>query len=144
MKKSLSILLIGLMGLLFSSCNATAPGTLEDVDQHNDSIEVYKYYYKTGCYIYITFYKGQQVPTATWTEKHGKTSSTYANAMVAIPNTDYNLPTAKSFTIESIKDKGVVISKESAVAIIQTKTDLVKVQIPVDILELISVGDTIK
>lgn len=144
MKKSLSILLIGLMAVIFASCESTPAGMLKSVDRHSDSIEVYQYFFDDGDWIYVTFYKGQQVPTATWTVSHGKTSSTYANSMVAIQDTVTNLSTAKTFTMESVKDKGVVLKKESAVAIIQTKKDLVKVQIPADILELISVGDTIK
>jgi ABC-type Fe3+/spermidine/putrescine transport system ATPase subunit len=68
MKNLIYILLIF---VLFSCENA---GTLKQVDQgNNEQIEVYKYYYSDGNYVFVARFKDQQnIVSTTWKEQEGK------------------------------------------------------------------------
>jgi hypothetical protein len=74
MKKITLILLIFSI-ILFSSCEDA--GTLLQVDQgNNPNIEVYKYFYSDGVFIYVARFKDQpNVVTTTWQEGKNQTKS---------------------------------------------------------------------
>lgn len=101
---------------------------------------------KKGDFVYITFYKGQMQPTVTWTQTDGKNNHTYGNTIINLDQNNQNRP-AKSFKIESLKVKGIVLDKregKTGLIIIQTETDIVETEISSNIINLIQVGDTIK
>ena len=67
--KKIRLLIILLFSLiLLSSCEDA--GTMEQVDQgNNPNIEVYRYFYSDGNFIYIARFKDQpNVVTTTWQE----------------------------------------------------------------------------
>jgi hypothetical protein len=66
----LKLILVFLLAL--SSCKDA--GTLVPVDKgNNNQIEVFRYYYDTGEYVYIARFKNvPSIVTTTWEERHGK------------------------------------------------------------------------
>lgn len=76
-------LLIFVLSLLIISCDKPA-GTLQNVDAgENDSIEVFRYYFKDGEYVYISRFKNQSnVVTTTWNEKQGKQTVVKSNTTI--------------------------------------------------------------
>lgn len=80
MKKTL----IAMAAALFMVSCSQEPGTLHKIDASmNPNIEVYRYYYTSMDYIYITRFKDQpNVVTANWTEMQGKVATTVANTII--------------------------------------------------------------
>lgn len=59
--------------LLFVLFSCEDAGTLKQVDQgNNEQIEVYKYYYSDGNYVYVARFKDQSnIVSTTWKEQQG-------------------------------------------------------------------------
>lgn len=70
------IILILFAGVL---AGCTESGTLQRLNTHPNGIEVYRYYYEDGAYVYISKFKDSNVHTVTWEEKHGKTTTIKGN-----------------------------------------------------------------
>jgi hypothetical protein len=68
--------------IVLSSC--ADAGTLKEIDKGgNQDIEVFKYYYDTGEYVYISRFKDNpNVVTTTWSEQHGKQVVTEGNIAI--------------------------------------------------------------
>lgn len=81
--KTKSIILI-LFTFILLSCDNRNAGTMLKVDKgNNENIEVYKYYYDDGSYIYIARFKDQpEIVTTTWTEQQGKQTLTKSNVTI--------------------------------------------------------------
>jgi hypothetical protein len=81
MKKLLFVLLAGVL----ISCGPDA-GTLQSVDQgNNPEIEVFKYYYTEGGYVYVARFKdSRQVVTTTWSNFNPatKTHDIHGNVII--------------------------------------------------------------
>lgn len=77
-------LLIFALSLFIISCSETPAGTMQNVDSgENDSIEVFRYYFEDGNYVYISRFKSQSnVVTATWNEKQGKQTVVKSNTTI--------------------------------------------------------------
>jgi len=75
--KKIKYIILGMI-LYYFLFSCTPAGTVENLSSKNNSnIEVYRYYYSDGSCIYVARFKDQpNVVTSTWTEHHGKTSST--------------------------------------------------------------------
>ena len=78
MKKTFIYLLI----IFLDSCNKA--GTLQKIDKgNNEEIEIYKYYYDYGSYVYITRFKNcPNVVTTTWIEQQGNNVVTNGNVII--------------------------------------------------------------
>lgn len=66
------------------SCNEPQ-GTTEFVNKEdkNSKIEVYRYWYGHGSYVYVSRFKDEpNVQTTTWTERQGKTTVTKSNVVI--------------------------------------------------------------
>jgi hypothetical protein len=76
-----SIILILLVFVLFSCEDA---GTMLKVDRGNhENIEVYKYYYDKGEYVYVARFKDQpEIVTSTWSKQKGKTRVKRGNVTI--------------------------------------------------------------
>ena len=77
-----AIALYAMLAVVLSSCEDA--GTLKNVDKgHNDKIEVYKYYFDEGEYVYVARFKDQpNVVSATWQEQQGKVRVTKGNVVI--------------------------------------------------------------
>lgn len=82
MKKHTVIYLFLYLSLFLSSCNKA--GTIHQVNDGNDEeIEIYKYYYEYGSYVYITRFKNcPNVITTTWKELQGNYVTTKGNVLI--------------------------------------------------------------
>lgn len=77
-----SIFLYAMLSVFLSSC--TDAGTLKRVDKgNNEQIEVFKYFYDDGEYVYVARFKdNSSVVSTTWSEKQGKTTVTKGNVVI--------------------------------------------------------------
>jgi len=82
LKRTLSYSLCTLLAICLLSC--TDAGTIEQVDKGNNyNIEVFKYYYEDGAYVYVSRFKNTpNVVTTTWRETQGKRTVTKGNVTV--------------------------------------------------------------
>ena len=80
--KKTTIALYTIIAVFLSSC--TDAGTLERVDKgNNEQIEVYKYFYDNGEYVYVARFKDTpNVVSTTWSEQQGKTRITKGNVVI--------------------------------------------------------------
>ena len=71
-----------MLAVVLSSC--IDAGTLERVDKgHNEQIEVFKYFYDDGVYVYVARFKDTpNVVSTTWSEEPGKTRVTKGNVVI--------------------------------------------------------------
>ncbi len=68
--------------LIMTGCK-TEKGTFEHLGTHEDSgVEVYRYYYDDNCFVYISKFKDSPINTVTWTERHGKSTTTQGNIIL--------------------------------------------------------------
>ncbi len=77
------IIIASIIAVIFTAC--TPAGTMEMVSPLSDTsnVEVYRYYYDKGCWVYISRFKDQpNIQTTTWTVRHGKTSTTMGNVVI--------------------------------------------------------------
>lgn len=74
--------IIYLLIIFLYSCNEA--GTLNKIDKgNNEDIEIYKYYYEYGSYVYITRFKNcPNVVTTTWKEQQGNNLVTKGNILI--------------------------------------------------------------
>lgn len=77
-----AIALYTMLAVVLSSC--TDAGTLERVDKgNNEEIEVFKYFYDDGVYVYVARFKDTpNVVSTTWSEQQGKTTITKGNVVI--------------------------------------------------------------
>ena len=77
-----AIALYAMLAVVLSSC--TEAGTLKRVDKgNNEQIEVFKYFYDDGSYVYVARFKDTpSVVSTTWSEQHGKTRVTKGNVVI--------------------------------------------------------------
>ena len=77
-----AIAVYAMLAVVLSSC--TDAGTLEKVDKgNNQKIEVFKYYYEDGNYVYVARFKDTpNVVSTTWTEQRGKAIVTQGNVVI--------------------------------------------------------------
>ncbi|CAB4577946.1 MAG: hypothetical protein F2563_03575 [Actinobacteria bacterium] len=82
MKKLNTIVLLSFLAISLFSC--TDAGTLVKVDEgNNDEIEVLKYFYSDGAYVYVARFKDTpNVVSTTWNEVHGKTTVRIGNVVI--------------------------------------------------------------
>lgn len=68
--------------LFLLSCHKS--GTLKQLESgNNKDIEIYKYYYEYGSYVYITRFKNcPNVVTTTWIEQQGNFVKTNGNILI--------------------------------------------------------------
>ena len=59
-------------------------GTIVQVDNgRNSNIEVFRYYYQDGSFVYVSRFKNSKnVQTTTWTESDGESTDTRANVVI--------------------------------------------------------------
>jgi hypothetical protein len=76
-----TLLLILLAGMLGGCTRTQEEGTLEHLNTHPNGLEVYKYYYEDGNYVFVSKFKGSNVNTVTWNERHNKHTYTYGNVI---------------------------------------------------------------
>ncbi len=71
-----------LLAVVLSSC--TDAGTLKQVDKgNNEQIEVFKYFYDDGEYVYVARFKDTpNVVSTTWQEQKGKVRVTKGNVVI--------------------------------------------------------------
>jgi len=76
-----AILYITVVAIL-ASC--TRAGTLERIDKgNNEQIEVFKYYYNTGDYVYVARFKDTpNIVSTTWRQRNGKVTSVKGNVVI--------------------------------------------------------------
>lgn len=76
------LITLALSLIILNSC--TPAGTLEHVNKGiNDSIEIYKYYFEKGNYVYISRFKNEhKVITTTYDEQQGKSHETIGNVII--------------------------------------------------------------
>ena len=74
MKKIVTIII----AIAFVSCDRPVSGTIKNIDTSpNDEIQVFRYYYADGEWVYVARFNDQpKTTTTTWTERHGKTTVT--------------------------------------------------------------------
>lgn len=136
MKKIIAILALA---ILAGGWRISATGTLENIDQKDDSVQVYK---GDGSWVYVSWFKNSpNVQTTTWYQSHGKHTSTEGNIVINSP--------AKAYTLASVRNKGVVLKKKDVLGdghnlIIQTKDDVVKEKVTEEQYNILAEGDTIK
>lgn len=77
-----AIALCAMLAVVLSSC--TDAGTLTRVDKgNNEQIEVFRYFYDDGAYVYVARFKDHpSVVSATWEEQLGKTRVTKGNVVI--------------------------------------------------------------
>jgi len=77
-----AIALYAMLAVVLSSC--TDAGTLKRVDKgNNEQIEVFKYFYDDGEYVYVARFKDTpNVVSTTWSEQQGKTRVTKGNVVI--------------------------------------------------------------
>lgn len=77
-----AIALYAMVAVILSSC--TDAGTLKRVDKgNNEHIEVFKYFYDDGEYVYVSRFKDTpNVVSTTWSEQQGKTRVTKGNVVI--------------------------------------------------------------
>ena len=77
-----TIALYAMLAVVLSSC--TDAGTLERVDKgNNEQIEVFKYYYDDGNYVYVARFKDTpNVVSTTWKVQQGKNRVTKGNVVI--------------------------------------------------------------
>jgi hypothetical protein len=81
MKKILLSLSIFAISLGMVSC--VEKGTMQHLNTSEDGLEVYKYYYDDGFFVYISRFKDQpNVQTSSWQEQQGKTTVTRGNVVI--------------------------------------------------------------
>jgi hypothetical protein len=80
--KKVKLATIILAALLLISCQDA--GTLEQIDEgSNQDIEVFRYYYAKGSYVYVARFKNcPNVVSTTWSESSGKGSVTKGNVSI--------------------------------------------------------------
>lgn len=78
-----AIALYAMLAVVLSSCTTDA-GTLKQVDKgNNEQIEVFKYFYDDGKYVYVARFKDTpNVVSTTWSEQQGKTIVTKGNVVI--------------------------------------------------------------
>lgn len=136
------ILLLAFTMLL--GCSDPPPaGTLENIDQKDDSVQVYRYYYKSdGSWVYVSWFKNSpNVQTTTWHQQRGKFVATEGNVVINA--------SANTYTLASVHNKGVVLKKKDVLGdghnlIIQTSNDVVKEKVTEEQYNILAEGDTIK
>jgi hypothetical protein len=70
--KKLLLLLTAIVVITLPSCTQTPAGTIENVDQVPDSIEVTRYYFAPDQFIYIArFKKSDPVASVSWEQQVG-------------------------------------------------------------------------
>jgi uncharacterized lipoprotein NlpE involved in copper resistance len=80
MKKTI-LSLLAVATLTMMGC--TEKGTMEHMNTSEDGLEVYKYYYDDGVFVFISRFKDQpNVETATWKQRHGKSTTTRGNIII--------------------------------------------------------------
>lgn len=77
-----AITLYAMLAVVFTSCEDA--GTLKRIDKgNNQQIEVFKYYYDDGNYVYVARFKDTpNVVSTTWIEQQGKTRVTKGNVVI--------------------------------------------------------------
>lgn len=82
LKKHTVIYLCLFFSSMLLSCHKS--GTFKKVDNgNNKDIEIYKYYYEYGSYVYITKFKNcPNVVTTTWIEQQGHNVITKGNILI--------------------------------------------------------------
>jgi len=77
-----AIILYTMLALVLYSC--TDSGTLERIDKgNNQQIEVFRYFYDDGRYVYVARFKDTpNVVSTTWSEQHGKQTITKGNVVI--------------------------------------------------------------
>jgi hypothetical protein len=87
MKKTLLILCVFTM-LVINGCSFSPAGHFEPLGNavpisDKPEIEVYKYFYSKGNYVYISRFKNQpNIQTTTWQQSNGKTTTTLSNVVI--------------------------------------------------------------
>lgn len=78
--KKLITLALGL--IILNSC--TPAGTIEHVNKGlNDTIEIYRYYYSDGNYVYVSRFKHEpKIVTTTYQEPSGDSEVTRGNVII--------------------------------------------------------------
>jgi hypothetical protein len=79
---SSAIAVYAMLAVVLSSC--TDAGTLKRVDKgNNEQIEVFKYYYDDGDYVYVARFKDTpNVVSTTWSQQQGKARVTKGNVVI--------------------------------------------------------------
>lgn len=82
--KTIRLTLFLLLSVMMISCETKPVGTLEDVDQaKNDSIEVYRYHFREGDWVYVSRFKNcPNIVTTTYKVKEGKTTVNRGNIII--------------------------------------------------------------
>ena len=77
-----AIAVYAMLAVVLSSC--TDAGTLERVDKgSNEQIEVFKYFYDNGEYVYVARFKDTpNIVSTTWQQQQGKTRVTKGNVVI--------------------------------------------------------------
>jgi hypothetical protein len=77
-----AIAVYSMLAVVLSSC--TDAGTLKRIDKgNNEQIEVFKYFYDDGEFVYVARFKDTtNVITTTWTEQQGKMRITKGNVVI--------------------------------------------------------------
>lgn len=77
------------MVALFFITACTEAGTKEKVGaDYFDDVEIYRYYYDDGDFVYVAKHKSSpDITTTTWRESHGKTSTTRGAISIDSTNT---------------------------------------------------------
>jgi len=80
--KKTAIALYAILFIVLSSC--TEAGTLERIDKgNNEQIEVFRYYYTDGGYVYVARFKNTpNIVSTTWTEHQRKQRVTKGNVVI--------------------------------------------------------------
>lgn len=137
------ILLLAFTTMLLGCGDPPPAGTLENIDQKDDSVQVYRYWYgNDGGWVYVSFFKGSpNVQTTTWHQQRGKYSTTEGNVVIN--------SSANTYTLASVHNKGVVLKKKDVLGdghnlIIQTSNDVVKEKVTEEQYDILAEGDTIK
>jgi len=83
-KLKISALIVVAVCVMFSIVSCTDAGTLQRIDRgNNDEIEVFRYFYDDGKYVYVARFKDTpKILTTTWEEQVGKTRLTRGNVVI--------------------------------------------------------------
>jgi len=78
-----------LLVVLFVVASCTDAGTKEKVGgDYFDDVEIYRYYYEDGNFVYVAKHKSSpDITTTTWSESHGKTHTTRGAISIDSTNT---------------------------------------------------------
>lgn len=73
-----------ILAVVLSSCECEDTGTLKRIDKgNNQQIEVFKYYYRRGEYVYVARFRDTpNVVSTTWSEQQGRTRVTKGNVVI--------------------------------------------------------------